>query len=151
MAVQRGLTQAGHDTRGVDGVFGSGTRSSIRAWQKSRGEPETGYLTAAQLDALRSGSSSTPVVVPNPTPGSTPGVVGAASEGDETALGLDMIARTEVQTRLAALGYDTRGIDGKFGSGTRAAIRSWQGDNALPVTGYLNESQLSQLRRQRQN
>lgn len=144
IAVQRGLVAAGHDTRGVDGQFGSGTRRAIRAWQVARGDAATGYLTRAQADAL---SGSAPVVVPAPGTGGSAGATAAS----EAALNLGAIERTEVQTRLAALGYDPRGIDGKFGSGTRAAIRSWQGDNGLTATGYLNADQLARLRGQRRN
>lgn len=140
-AAQRALVAAGHDTNGVDGRFGSGTRRAIRAWQTARGEPATGYLTAPQWKALRDGGSA-------PAPA---GAAGGATAVDEIRLNLGTTERTEVQTRLAALGYDTRGIDGTFGSGTRAAIRRWQGDNALPVSGYLNGEQLQQLRRQRRD
>ena len=109
-----------------------------------RGDAATGYLTRAQADAL---SGTAPVVVPAPGTGGSAGATAAS----EAALNLGAIERTEVQTRLAALGYDPRGIDGKFGSGTRAAIRSWQGDNGLTATGYLNADQLARLRGQRRN
>lgn len=52
--IQRRLTLAGYNTRGVDGVFGRGTRSAISSWQKSKGFAETGELSANQLRALRS-------------------------------------------------------------------------------------------------
>ena len=51
-AVQAGLTQRGFDTRGVDGVFGQGTRNAIAAWQRANDLEATGYLTAAQYDRL---------------------------------------------------------------------------------------------------
>ena len=41
-AIQRALVAAGHDTRGVDGTFGSGTRQAIRNWQTARSAPSTG-------------------------------------------------------------------------------------------------------------
>ena len=137
-AVQRALTAAGHDTRGVDGVFGSGTRRAIAAWQSARGVAGTGYLTASQLETLKGG---VPVVTPS----------GGATAADEAGLNLGPVERTEVQSRLSALGYNPRGIDGRFGPGARAAIRSWQGDNGLAATGYLNAEQLQRLRTQRRN
>lgn len=137
MAVQRALTAAGHDTRGVDGVFGSGTRRAIAAWQAARGVAGTGYLTASQLETLKGGG--VPVVTPS----------GGATAADEAGLNLGPVERTEVQSRLSALGYNPRGIDGRFGPGTRAAIRAWQGDNGLAATGYLNAAQLQRLRGQR--
>jgi len=51
--VQVALSALKFDTQGTDGVFGSRTRQMIAAWQKSQGYPETGYLTAPQLAALR--------------------------------------------------------------------------------------------------
>ncbi|RYH01530.1 hypothetical protein EU805_12755 [Salipiger sp. IMCC34102] len=52
-AVQRDLTVLGFDTRGIDGIFGTGTRGAIRGWQDRTGVTETGYLTAEQIPALR--------------------------------------------------------------------------------------------------
>ncbi|MGR3502194.1 peptidoglycan-binding protein [Pseudaestuariivita sp.] len=50
--VQAVLTRLGHDTRGVDGIFGQGTRGAITAFQSVNGFDETGYLTEAQLSVL---------------------------------------------------------------------------------------------------
>ena len=52
--IQRDLSLLGYDTRGIDGIFGRGTRSAIRSWQKASGYEPTGYLSADQLAALRS-------------------------------------------------------------------------------------------------
>lgn len=46
------LTSLGYDTRGADGTFGQRSREMIAAWQKAKGQPATGYLTAAQMPAL---------------------------------------------------------------------------------------------------
>jgi len=51
--VQESLSLLGHDPRGIDGVFGPGTRTAIRLWQRSNNLTETGYLTAEQLTRLR--------------------------------------------------------------------------------------------------
>lgn len=144
IAVQQALVAAGYDTRGVDGTFGSGSRRAIRDWQAARGMAATGYLTAEQLRSLRSVGAGTATG----TTGTTTTTAGA-TEADELRLALGEIARAEVQARLSALGYDPRGVDGKFGSGARAAISRWQGDNGLAATGYLNAEQLARLRAQR--
>ena len=52
--IQVALTSLGFDTRGTDGMFGARSRETIAAWQRSRGHPATGYLTAAQQRALLS-------------------------------------------------------------------------------------------------
>jgi serine/threonine protein kinase/peptidoglycan hydrolase-like protein with peptidoglycan-binding domain len=50
--VQVALTSLGFDTRGSDGIFGPRSREMIAAWQSARGQSSTGYLTAAQQQAL---------------------------------------------------------------------------------------------------
>ena len=146
IAVQQALAAAGYDTRGVDGTFGSGSRRAIRDWQAARGMAATGYLNAEQLRTLRSVGAGT---APGTTTGTTTGTTAGATEADEARLALGEIARAEVQARLSALGYDPKGVDGKFGAGVRAAISRWQGDNGLAATGYLNAEQLARLRAQR--
>jgi membrane-bound lytic murein transglycosylase B len=42
IALQEGLTAAGFDTQGLDGVIGDNTEAAIRAYQASRGLPVTG-------------------------------------------------------------------------------------------------------------
>jgi serine/threonine protein kinase/peptidoglycan hydrolase-like protein with peptidoglycan-binding domain len=50
--LQVALTSLGFDTRGSDGLFGTRSREMIAAWQKKAGAPATGFLTAAQRQAL---------------------------------------------------------------------------------------------------
>jgi len=49
--VQRRLTRLGFDTR-VNGKFDEATRAVITRWQAARGYPKTGFLNAAQHQAL---------------------------------------------------------------------------------------------------
>lgn len=63
----------------------------------------------------------------------------------EAALALSRDARREIQRDLSLLGYNTRGIDGIFGAGTRGAIGNWQGENAYQTTGYLTRDQIQRL------
>ncbi len=51
--IQRDLSILGYDPRGIDGIFGRGTRAAIAAWQRDSGFAETGYLTGNQITALR--------------------------------------------------------------------------------------------------
>jgi serine/threonine protein kinase/peptidoglycan hydrolase-like protein with peptidoglycan-binding domain len=50
--LQVALSALGFDTRGTDGAFGPRSREMIGAWQGKRNEPATGFLTAAQQQAL---------------------------------------------------------------------------------------------------
>lgn len=63
----------------------------------------------------------------------------------ETDLNLSRDARREIQRDLSLLGYNTRGIDGIFGRGTRGAVTAWQNENNLTASGYLNADQISRL------
>ncbi|WP_417525851.1 peptidoglycan-binding protein [Marinovum sp.] len=59
----------------------------------------------------------------------------------EDALNLSRGDRRQIQADLTLLGYNTRGIDGIFGRGTRTAIERWQRDNKFRVTSYLDLGQ----------
>lgn len=50
--IQKNLTLLGFNTRGVDGIFGRGTRTAVTNWQKSEGFRETGFLDRAQIRVL---------------------------------------------------------------------------------------------------
>ncbi len=51
--VQVALGSLGFDTQGSDGALGPRSRQMIALWQRSRGYPDTGYLTAPQWAALQ--------------------------------------------------------------------------------------------------
>lgn len=63
----------------------------------------------------------------------------------EEALKLKREARRDIQRDLSLLEYNTRGIDGIFGKGSRAAIQKWQSKNGFAVSGYLNNEQITRL------
>ena len=50
--LQAALTVLGFDTRGSDGVFGPRSREMIAAWQRARTQPDTGFLSTTQPEAL---------------------------------------------------------------------------------------------------
>jgi peptidoglycan hydrolase-like protein with peptidoglycan-binding domain len=53
---------------------------------------------------------------------------------------------TAVQLALRRHGYYRGPIDGDIGPASQRAIRSFQADNGLPVTGTVNRSLLQALR-----
>ncbi|MHA6324613.1 peptidoglycan-binding domain-containing protein [Roseivivax sp. CAU 1753] len=63
----------------------------------------------------------------------------------EEALALNREARAEIQRDLSILDYNTRGIDGIFGPGTRGAISAWQRDNGIEESGFLSGNQIARL------
>lgn len=72
----------------------------------------------------------------------------AIARAAEEALGLNRTQRQQIQRSLSILEYDTRGIDGIFGTGTRNAIRGWQSARGFTVTGYLDGPQINALSQQ---
>ncbi|MFB1023906.1 MAG: peptidoglycan-binding domain-containing protein, partial [Octadecabacter sp.] len=63
----------------------------------------------------------------------------------EEALSLSRSARREIQSNLTLLNYNTRGVDGIFGSGSRGAILNWQQSNGFPQSSYLTRDQINLL------
>lgn len=106
-AVQHLLTGRGHAT-GVDGAFGPATASAARSFQSANGLAADGIVGAATWSAL----------VSNVSQGSSGEAVKAA------------------QTLLNKHGAGL-GVDGAFGGGTAAAVRSFQSANGLTVDGIV--------------
>jgi peptidoglycan hydrolase-like protein with peptidoglycan-binding domain len=51
--IQQDLTVLGYGTRGIDGIFGPGTRGAIARWQEREGLAATGYLAEPEVARLR--------------------------------------------------------------------------------------------------
>ncbi len=69
------------------------------------------------------------------------------AEAIENALNLSRDARREIQRQLTLLGFSTRGIDGIFGPGSRAAIAAYQRSKSMADTGFVDAALLDVLRR----
>ena len=63
----------------------------------------------------------------------------------EQGLNLSRNERRKIQENLTLLEYNTRGVDGIFGPGSRSAIRNWQQTNGFNQTGYLTAEQISRI------
>ena len=117
------------------------TRADIRAWRSAdaagTAEAYQGYLDAFPDGQFRGMAESRIEAL-----GDTPD---ARAEEEEAALALSRTQRQEIQRDLSLLDYNTRGIDGIFGRGTRAAIGDWQAANSFPATGYLTREQITRL------
>jgi membrane-bound lytic murein transglycosylase B len=61
---------------------------------------------------------------------------------------LSRMEKTELQQRLTALGFDTRGVDGQIGPDSRAAIRAWQRARGRPADGFDSAALLDAVRRE---
>ncbi len=89
--------------------------------EKQRLDQEARDKAAAEAEAKRKAEEHDPKV----------------AEAGETALHLGPVDRQHVQVGLTALGFNTSGSDGVFGSRTRDMISAWQKAKSYPVTGYV--------------
>ena len=111
--VSQGVTVAG----GVDGVFGPGTESALKAFQKQQGLSASGVVDDATALAL--GLASSPLL------GLTQGNQGKAVKN--------------LQQRLVAAGIAVAGgADGVFGPATKTAVASFQTKQGLSPTGVVD-------------
>ncbi|MEM7243100.1 MAG: peptidoglycan-binding protein [Pseudomonadota bacterium] len=69
----------------------------------------------------------------------------AAARATEKKLGLNASLWKVVETQLAKKDYDPGPVDGKVDKKTRKAIRQYQRNSELPVTGFLDRETLSRL------
>lgn len=67
------------------------------------------------------------------------------AQAAEEALGLNGMTARVIEQRLDSLGLEPGEVDGTFDADTRRALRNYQRDRGLPVTGYLNEPTLVRL------
>ena len=129
--VQVALNQLGYAVGTADGVIGPKSRAAIRAFQTDSGLPASGEPSLALYDKLheaiaKRSAQSTPAQAAVP----------AASSA--------MI--TEAQTELRRRGYPITAITGNANAETIAAVREYQADARMPVTGTIDEALLQQLR-----
>lgn len=148
-AVQRNLTLMDFNTRGVDGIFGPGTRGAVRNWQQTNGFAQTGFLTAEQINRLDGQASRR----------------AAEAEAEEErareeARALDRAYWEETGAREDEAGYRAylnRYPEGIFAEQARSGLAAFEKDdndaaeareralNISPVVARLIESRLASL------
>lgn len=113
-ALQNALTAAGYPTPAV-GRFGPATTASLRKFKADSGLPVTSTLTVAAAQLL--GLTPVPIVPTKP-----------GQRGEHVQL---------LQMALRAEGFDIA-ADGRFGAGTKAALKLHQQRAGVKVTGRLD-------------
>lgn len=117
--------------------FAPGARADQRAWAEAQeGDSEAAYQ--AYLNAFPNGQNAQAARAELDR-------IRNAPDRIEAALFLTRDERRAIQRDLSILGFDTRGIDGIFGPGTRAAVSGWQDRNRLEDTGFLTRDQIFTL------
>jgi peptidoglycan hydrolase-like protein with peptidoglycan-binding domain len=135
--LQQRLVNAGITvTGGVDGIFGPGTQSAVKAFQKQQGYSPTGVVNAATAAALEAldGSAEAPAAEAPETDDHA---------GESSLVGLKIGARGELVVQLQQTLMDAGftvvgGADGVFGALTANALKSFQNANALATSGVVD-------------
>jgi len=135
LAVQKALVIAGISVKGgVDGMFGSGTTSSLAAFQSAKGLPATGLLDASTASAL---GLVAPVVAPAPAvsaaTANTSAIVGKLPTRGDRGDKVRVLQKALIASNIEVKG----GADGIFGGATTVALQKYQTANGLQVTGTL--------------
>ena len=133
----------------VDGNFGSGTYTAVRAFQQSQGltvDGKAGKNTLKKLETFFDEDGnliSSPVVTDPPAE-------------DEEEIAYDVPSRTlrygmsgldvaYTQQRLYTLNYYTGARDGNFGTGMLSAVKAFQQRNGLTVDGVVGAGTIGVL------
>ncbi|MBQ6173236.1 MAG: peptidoglycan-binding protein [Clostridia bacterium] len=127
--LQQALVSGGWADLKCDGVYGPKTAAAVKYYQQMNGLVATGRAGSITLTQLL----GTPDVDLNKDGENT---MGKGSNGP---------AVLAVQQKLKALGYYKGALDGKFGNGTLAAVKSFQTLNGLRADGKVGSKTLAKL------
>ncbi len=143
-AIQRELARLGLYSGSIDGITGSRTKAAIARYQAAGGLPVTGEPSPQLLELLATPTPRAPV---------RPG-----AEATTTYQGLDIAAieranavaserdrYRRIQVALNKIGYGPLGVDGQVGPETISAIRRFELDNGLDISGTASDRVLTTL------
>ena len=141
--LQQALKIKGYYTGTVDGLYGSGTESAVKAYQKAMGITQTGKADYATLMKLF-GSVLTTTVSNDPqmkgiTQISQITVPATSQKGDS---GKNVLA---LQQALKIKGYYTAPIDSKYGDKTVEAVKAFQKSKGLTQDGVAGNATIKAL------
>ncbi|WP_310620761.1 peptidoglycan-binding domain-containing protein [Flexibacterium corallicola] len=159
--VQRELRRLAMYTGSIDGMEGPATQQAVRAYQRSRKLNESGRINEALLARLTMDSNvnfeameQTPIprLAPNKqssraASGTIEQVLEAAREQNSArAVPPTTVRVKNIQKALADLGYGPLEIDGINGGETAAAVRKFQRDHGLIITGQVEDRFIRKLK-----
>jgi len=141
--IQTVLAEKGLYLGAIDGEYGPLSQSAIAAYQTAQGLVVTGEPSVALLEHLKA-----------PPPAAAP-TDGAPSVARPEAPALPKVAVTEadsrrlryerVQSALNRIGYGPLVVDGEAGEETVNAIRRFELDNGLPISGVAGDALVDRL------
>ena len=140
--LQRRLVAAGITVSGgVDGIFGPGTQTAVKTFQKQQGYSPTGVVNAATAAALEAIDASSPA--PDDESPDVTDEPATDASSSSSLVGLKIGARgdlvKDLQRTLMSAGFTVvGGADGIFGALTANALKSFQNANGLKTSGVVN-------------
>jgi len=158
--VQTMLARKGLYLGAIDGKYGELSRSAIAAYEKAEGLPVTGEPSAGLLDSMKAAAAAPPAP-PGPVVAAIPPELpppSAAAPVQEAALPapqgpspqeieaeLKRLRYERVQTALNRIGYGPVAVDGTANEETANAIRRFELDNGLPISGSAGDGVIDRL------
>ena len=109
--LQEALEALGYDPGPVDGAFGLQTESAVKTFQQAREIPAEGVVGRVTWINIDEADQSHPMLK-------------AGSTG---------LSVRRLQSRMTAVGFNTGGVDGRFGPQTEAAVKKLQYDFKLSI------------------
>ena len=152
--LQKRLRELGFMTGSVDGNFGAGTASGVKALQQYMRDLEEQEIRAdagrmemleekgqdiSSLLSVEVNGIADPILQDEFYSDSFPAIPAAMQSGSS---GIDVV---RLQRRLSALEYFYGVLDGQYGNGTEEAVRLFQKQNALEQSGIAGDDTLSLL------
>lgn len=129
---QKALLDAGLYDGSVDGVLGPQTKAAISTFEKRIGLIPTGQPSARLLGEMRKGRPRAAQLADPVSTGSIEDPAGRAR-------------LKRVQEALNQIGYGPIETDGRGGGKTASAIRRFEHDNGLPMTGAAGDAVIAKL------
>lgn len=132
----------------VDGVMGPETASAIRSFEHAQGLAQTGEASEKTLAALMTApirKAADAKARPARPAAPAPAVAAAPAQPIVTGSTTPNPKLMSAQRALAKIGYGPVSIDGKMGTETRNAIKSFERDRGLPETGEIGPQVLRAL------
>lgn len=134
----------------LDGLSGPATERAIRAFERRAGQAETGKANEALLALILlhgEAPQSSFIPIPRPKPGSD----GGSSRSSAPAVVAETVDPEadphlqKIQKALSDLGYGPLKADGVMGANTTAAIKRFELDRGLPLTGEPGSQTIERL------
>ncbi len=134
--VQQLLVAQGYLKDQADGVFGQNTLEAVKAFQKDKHLLINGTVNGKTLHALKKNSPKVQKKIEEISSSQKRVHKEGPTLFEKGARGEDVRA---LQHKLSINGYSTNGVDGIYGAGTVNAVKSFQKNNQLKVTGVIDK------------